>query len=148
LIARANTGVVSQGASVSVIVYHPIGIVECPITEPLRPEVIRAVESRLVLEPRFAPAVAALGVGQHLLVVYHLHRVEEWQGHHMDELFTRRIAPRPNPIGVTLTRVVALSGSIITVVGLDAINSSPILDIKPYKPVFDAPPVHPSERKP
>lgn len=129
----------------STVVYHPIGTVECPIAEPLRPEVIRAVESRLVLEPRFAPAVAALEVGQHLLVVYHLHRVEAWQDRHAAELFTRRIASRPNPIGVTLVRVVALNGSTITVVGLDATNGSPILDIKPYKPIYDAPPVHPAE---
>lgn len=129
------------------VAYHPIGIVECPIAEPLRPEVIRAVESRLVLEPRFAPAIAALEVGQHLLVVYHLHHAEAWQDQHMEELFTRRIAGRPNPIGVTLTRIVALSGATITVVGLDAINGSPILDIKPYKPIFDVPPVHPTERE-
>ena len=131
----------------SAITYHPIGIVECPIAEPLRPEVIRAVESRLVLEPRFAPAVAALEVGQHLLVVYHLHRTEPWQHRHIAELFTRRIACRPNSIGVTLSRIVALASSTITVVGLDAINGSPVLDIKPYKPIYDVPPAHPEERE-
>lgn len=130
----------------SAIEYHPIGIIECAVTEPLRPEIIRAVESRLVLEPHFAPAVAALEVGQHLLVVYHLHRVVQWQDRCMKELFTRRIACRPNPIGVTLTRIIALNGSTITVVGLDAINGSPILDIKPYKPIFDVPPVIKEER--
>ena len=114
------------------VLYCPIGTVTCPAEELLRPEVIRAMESRLVLEPRFAAAVAALEVGQHLIVVYHLHRAEAWEDHHMPELFTRRIASRPNPIGVTLTRVVALSGSTITVIGLDAIDGSPILDIKPY----------------
>ena len=128
--------------------YRPIGTVACPAEESLRPEVIRAMESRLVLEPRFAPAVAALEVGQHLLVIYHLHRAEPWEDRHMPELFTRRIASRPNPIGVTLTRVVALEGSTITVVGLDAINGSPILDIKPYKPIWDEPPAEPAERKP
>jgi tRNA (Thr-GGU) A37 N-methylase len=129
------------------IIYHPIGIVECPVAGPLRPEAIRGVESRLVLEPRFAPAVAALEVGQHLWVVYHLHRVEDWHGRHVAELFTRRIAPRPNSIGVTLTRVVSLSNSTIVVVGLDALHGSPILDIKPYQPIFDTPPVHPAERE-
>ena len=66
----------------------------------------------------------------------------------MPELFTRRIANRPNSIGVTLTRIVALQGSTITVVGLDAINGSPILDIKSYQPIWDEPPVEPSARKP
>jgi tRNA (Thr-GGU) A37 N-methylase len=127
------------------ITYQPIGLVECAIIIPLRPEVIRAEESRLVLAAHFAPAVAALEVGQHLLVVYHLHQAAPWQERLMPEVFTRRIASRPNAIGVTLTRVVALQGSTVTVVGLDAINGSPILDIKPYKPIFDAPPVQPGE---
>jgi hypothetical protein len=102
----------------------------------------------LALEARFAPAVAALEVGQHLIVVYHLHRVQSWQDRSMRELFTRRVACRPNPIGLTLTRVVAISGSTITVVGLDAVNGSPILDIKPYKAIWDEPPVEPSRRAP
>ena len=61
------------------------------------------------------------------------------------ELFTKRTANRPNPIGVTLTRVVAWQDATITVVGLDAMDGTPILDIKPYKPIFDAPPVTPEE---
>ncbi len=132
----------------STVVYQAIGRVECPITEQVRPEVIRAVESRLVLESRFAPAVAALETGQYLIVVYHLHCAPAWQDRLMPELFTRRIARRPNPIGVTLTRIVRLEESTITVVGLDAVDGSPILDIKPYKPIFDTPPVHPAEREP
>jgi tRNA (Thr-GGU) A37 N-methylase len=130
------------------ICYRPIGVVECPISEPLRPEVIRAEESHLVLDPRYAPAIRAIEIGQHLLVVYHLHRAGEWQDRHVDALFTRRFPSRPNPIGVTLTRVVALHDSKITVVGLDAIDGSPILDVKPFKPVYDTPPVHPADRPP
>ena len=138
---------VIQGAATLDILYHLIGVVKCPTADPLRPEVMRAETSRLVLEAPLALAVDALQVGQHLWVVYHLHRVEGWQDAHLPDLFTRRIACRPNPIGVTLTRIVALDGATIAVVGLDAIDGSPILDIKPYKPVFDAPPVHPGERK-
>ena len=130
------------------IQYLPIGLVECLICDPLRPEEMRRLASRLVLEPRFTPAVAALNVGQHLIVVYHMHRAEEWKDRLMSELFIQRIACRPNPIGVTLTRVVAISGSTITVIGLDAMDGSPILDIKPYKSIWDEPPVTPLEREP
>ena len=137
----------NQRETLTIIQYCPIGFVESPIAAPLRPDEMRKVESQLVLGPYFALAVAALEVSQHLLVVYHLHRAEPWEDHHMPELFTRRIASRPNPIGVTLTRVVALEGSTITVVGLDAIDGSPILDIKSYKPIWDEPPVDPPERE-
>lgn len=130
------------------ITYHAIGIVECPVTEPLRPEVIRAQVSRLALAPQFTPALADLAVGRYLWVIYHLHQAQAWQEQQMPELFRRRIACRPNAIGLTLTRIVGLTDSTITVVGLDAINGTPILDIKPYQPLFDAPPVHPAERVP
>ena len=79
--------------------YTSIGTVRSTISEPLRPEDIRGIAAQLVLEPEFAPAVAALEIGQHLIVVYHLHRVSKWDDRHMTELFTRRIASRPNPIG-------------------------------------------------
>jgi tRNA-Thr(GGU) m(6)t(6)A37 methyltransferase TsaA len=125
------------------VTYRPIGVVASPVREAIRPELIRGVESRLVLEPGFEPAVAALEVGAHLVVVYHLHRAEAWDARPTDELFTRRSPWRPNPIGVTLVRVVATKGWIISVIGLDAIDGSPILDIKPYKPLFDEPPVEP-----
>jgi tRNA (adenine37-N6)-methyltransferase len=129
------------------VTYRSIGVVASPVREPGRPELIRSVEARLVLEPGFAPAVAALETGAHLLVVYHLHRAEPWDGRHTDELFTRRLASRPNPIGVTLVRVVGTEGATIRVIGLDALDGSPILDVKPYQAVFDAPPVEPGERE-
>jgi tRNA (Thr-GGU) A37 N-methylase len=126
--------------------YWPIGVVRCPIREPLRPEEMRGIEAVLVLEERLAPAVAALQRGDHLWVISHLHRVEPWSDRQMAALFRRRTASRPNPIGVTLVRVVSVRDSTVTVVGLDAIDGTPILDMKPYKPVYDTLPVHPAER--
>lgn len=128
------------------ITYRPIGAVEGPVREPLRPEEMRGLPARLVLAPHFAQAAAALQAGQHLWVIYHLHRVEPARARPLAGLFTRRVAARPNPIGVTLVRVLAVEGTTITVVGLDAVDGTPILDLKPYKPIWDAPPVHPSDR--
>jgi tRNA (Thr-GGU) A37 N-methylase len=79
------------------VAYRPIGTVAGPIREPLRSELIRSMESRLVLEDRFEPAVAALEVGQHLLVVYHLHRAPAWDARDTEELFTRRSALPAKP---------------------------------------------------
>lgn len=126
--------------------YGPIGIVRCAIREPLRPEQMRGVEARLELKDRFTPAVAALETGQHLWVVTHLHRAAPWRESDAAALFVRRSASRPNPVGVTLVRVVTSAASTITVIGLDAIDGTPVLDIKPYKEVYDTLPVHPAER--
>ncbi|HSQ17471.1 MAG TPA: TrmO family methyltransferase [Anaerolineales bacterium] len=125
------------------ITYQPIGVVSSPLVGTAPPEDMRGHLSDLVLHDYFSPAVAELAVGDHLWVIYHLHRLESWDERLLPRLFTWRTPSRPNPLGITLTRVIATSGSTITVIGLDAIDGSPILDIKPYKSIFDQPPVEP-----
>jgi tRNA (Thr-GGU) A37 N-methylase len=129
------------------ITYQPIGTVESPFREPRRPEEMRGIPTRLVLAPRFANEVETLEVGQHIWVVYHLHLVEPVADRLPVELFTKRITERPNPIGITLVRIIAVEGAILIVIGLDAVDGTPILDLKPYQPVWDEPPVHPTERE-
>ncbi len=52
-------------------------------------------------------------------------------------IFAQRAKHRPNPIGVTAVRILGRDGNSIRVQGLDAINGTPVVDIKPYVPVFD-----------
>ena len=52
-------------------------------------------------------------------------------------IFAQRAKHRPNPIGVTAVRVVARDGTVLRVQGLDAIDGTPVIDIKPYVPAFD-----------
>ena len=46
---------------------------------------------------------------------------------------------RPNPIGITVAEILTIEGNKIRVTGLDALNGTPILDIKPYEEHFDSP---------
>ena len=52
-------------------------------------------------------------------------------------IFSQRAKDRPSPIGVTSCEIVRIEGGILSVRGLDAINGTPVLDIKPYYPVYD-----------
>jgi tRNA-Thr(GGU) m(6)t(6)A37 methyltransferase TsaA len=52
-------------------------------------------------------------------------------------IFAQRAKHRPNPIGVTTVELVKVEDNVLTVRGLDAIDGTPVLDIKPYFPVFD-----------
>ena len=52
-------------------------------------------------------------------------------------IFSQRAKNRPNPIGVTAAEIVAVGHDYLVVRGLDAIDGTPILDIKPYYPHFD-----------
>jgi tRNA (Thr-GGU) A37 N-methylase len=52
-------------------------------------------------------------------------------------IFAQRARHRPNPVGITAVRLLGIRGSTLTVQGLDAIDGTPVLDIKPYVPEFD-----------
>ncbi len=108
------------------------------------------VEGRIVLDPtRVAPdATAGLEEFSHIEVVYVFHRVAPKDVHvgarHPRErtdwpkvgIFAQRGKARPNRIGITTCELVAVDGLTLTVRGLDAIDGTPVLDIKPYMVEF------------
>jgi tRNA (Thr-GGU) A37 N-methylase len=55
-------------------------------------------------------------------------------------IFATRSPKRPNPIGISIYRILGIDGNRINVADVDAVDGSPILDVKPYVPAFDAPP--------
>ncbi len=108
------------------------------------------VESRIELDPLYAKGLAGLGGFSHVVVVFHLDRVPPFDAQKqltrnprsMEDLapvgvFAQRTRFRPNPIGVTAVELVAVDGKGITVCGLDALDGTPVLDIKPYIPAFE-----------
>jgi tRNA-Thr(GGU) m(6)t(6)A37 methyltransferase TsaA len=107
------------------------------------------VESRIVLRDGLAPALQGLADFSHVVVVFWMHRVgmpdvlqRRPQGRaDMPELglLAQRSKHRPNPIGVTTVRLVGVADGEIVVRGLDAVNGTPVLDVKPWFPVFDLP---------
>ncbi len=52
-------------------------------------------------------------------------------------IFAQRAKHRPNPIGITAVELIKVIGNVLTVKGLDAIDGTPILDLKPYYPEYD-----------
>ena len=129
---------------------HPIGAVRSPVREPVD-EDWGAVESRIVLEPAHRPGLRGLEAFSHVVVVAWLHGASFDPARHlvrrprglaeMPELgiFAQRAKDRPNPLGVTTVRLVSVEPDGITVRGLDAIDGTPVLDLKPHFPAFDAP---------
>jgi tRNA-Thr(GGU) m(6)t(6)A37 methyltransferase TsaA len=122
------------------IVFHPIGRVENSFDELAKPEEIRAVRSRIILNPDLAPGLVGLEPGEQIMVVFFFHRSAGYdlQQHPRGDtnrplrgVFALRSPRRPNPIGVSLVRLIAQRGNVLEVDGLDAINGTPVLDIKP-----------------
>ena len=110
-----------------------------PVREPVRPELIRSIEARLAPGDRCASATVAVKAGRHLLVADRLHRAATWAARCAAEPPAQRRATRPSLFGVTLMRVLPREGATIGVSGFDALDGSPILDVKPYQTLFETP---------
>jgi tRNA-Thr(GGU) m(6)t(6)A37 methyltransferase TsaA len=137
-----------SGTSMDDVEARPIGVVRCTVAEP-RDDDWGDVVSELHLDQDLAPGLVGVEQFSHALVIFWMHRssfdadadlVRRPRGRQdMPELgiFAQRAKHRPNPIGVTAVRVVARKGAVLTVKGLDAIDGTPVLDVKPYVPAFD-----------
>jgi tRNA-Thr(GGU) m(6)t(6)A37 methyltransferase TsaA len=122
------------------IVYHAIGRVENDFDELAPPPEIRSVESRIIIDPSLAEGLQGLEPGRRMMVVFCFHRSQGFdllqhpQGNRSRPrrgVFALRSPRRPNPIGVTVVDLVAVKGNTLRVRGLDAINGTPVLDLKP-----------------
>ncbi len=105
----------------------------------------------IVLAPRFTPDVLlGLDSFSHVEIVFPFHRVAESEEvpaarHPRDRadwplvgIFAQRDRTRPNRLGVTICEIVSVQGLVLTVRGLDAIDGTPVPDIKPYMTGFAA----------
>jgi len=130
------------------IVYKPIGIVRNDFTKPEDPKEIRNSQSQLIVNEKYLPALEGIEQFRYLIVVYHIDRSSGYRErvHPMGDLsipergvFATRSPCRPNPIGITVVEIVNVEGVTIKVTGLDALDGTPLLDIKPYEAHFDSP---------
>jgi len=129
-------------------VVKPIGVVRSPARDAVD-EGWGAVEARIVVEPELRAGLLGLDAFSHVLVVALLHGADFDPRRHLVRrprgradlpevgIFAQRAKDRPNPLGVTVVPLVSLEGDGITVRGLDAIDGTPVLDLKPYFPHFD-----------
>lgn len=131
-----------------------IGLIRTPFREaagtPIQPAYAEDAEGRLELDERFAPALDGLEGFERVWLIYWMDRAAAFQPRvvpYRDTvehgLFATRSPCRPNPIGLSVVRVLGHNGSVINVKGVDMLDGTPLLDIKPYVPEFDA---HPGSR--
>jgi tRNA (adenine37-N6)-methyltransferase len=127
----------------------PIGWVRSVATEAVD-EDWGAVESTIEVEPALRPGLQGLEGFSHVVVVAYLHGARFDPARHlvrrprglasMPELgiFAQRAKDRPNPLGLSCVPLVAVEAEGVRVRGLDAVDGTPVLDLKPYFPQFDA----------
>ena len=108
------------------------------------------VQSEIHIEPQYARGLQGLEEFSHVMVIFYLHEIAPFdverellrRPRRMEHLppvgvFAQRTKQRPNPIGVTAVELRGVSKNVVTVSALDALDGTPVLDLKPYMPIFD-----------
>jgi tRNA-Thr(GGU) m(6)t(6)A37 methyltransferase TsaA len=126
---------------------HPIGIIHSPFTDKSQTP-IQASRSQVTgfveIYPEFAEGLQDLEGFSHIILLYVFHESTGYSLHvkpFLDDqergLFATRYPARPNPIGFSVVRLISQIGSVLEVEGVDMLDGTPLLDIKPYVPDFD-----------
>ena len=128
--------------------YRPIGMIHSPFkgTEdmPIQPAGALGIRGTIEVLPEFAEGLKDLEGFSHIILLYHFHRVQEaklvvtpFLDSRPRGVFATRAPKRPNPIGLSVVRLVSIEGNVLQIENVDIIDGTPLLDIKPYVPEFD-----------
>lgn len=127
---------------------QPIGTVHSPFPEPvgvpIQPSRAEGAGGTVELLPEFQDGLADLDGFSHIVLVTWLHRSVGYRlktvpflDTEKRGLFSTRSPRRPNPIGLSVVRLLDVSGCTLKVADLDLVDGTPVLDIKPYIDEFD-----------
>jgi tRNA-Thr(GGU) m(6)t(6)A37 methyltransferase TsaA len=102
------------------------------------------ITSEVIIAPQLVEALDGIDGFYHIVIIFYLHRVDEdrrsllkvhpenKEGLPLVGVFATRSPVRPNPIGVTVVKLLERQDNVLRVLGLDAYDGTPVLDIKPY----------------
>jgi tRNA-Thr(GGU) m(6)t(6)A37 methyltransferase TsaA len=125
----------------------PIGVIHSPFTQkdqtPIQASRSPAV-GQVEVYPEFTEGLQDLEELSHIILLYVFHcssgyqlRVKPFLDDHLRGLFATRYPCRPNPLGLSVVRLLERRGNILEIQGVDVLDGTPLLDIKPYVPDFD-----------
>ncbi len=132
------------------IAMRPIGVVHSPFREqrgtPIQGALVRHTEGEVEVFEAYREGLADLDGFSHAILLYAFHRSEGYRLRvvpYLDDqprgLFATRAPRRPNPIGLTVVQLIAVDAAAgrLRIRGVDMLDGSPLLDIKPYVPMFE-----------
>lgn len=127
--------------------FRPVGIVHSPYKEPADlpppafapPRFLQSIRGTIEIFEEFAEATEDLEGYSHLVILFHFHRAGAPRLKSVPPgqtrargIFSTRSPHRPNPLGMSVVKLLARKGRILEVSGLDMVDATPVLDIKPY----------------
>jgi tRNA (adenine37-N6)-methyltransferase len=127
---------------------RPIGFIHTPFDQqvgtPIQPSRAKGAEGLVDILPEFADGLRDLEGFSHAHLLFVFHKSEGFSlsvTPYLDDtprgLFATRAPRRPNPIGLSIVRILSIEGTRIRVGDVDMLDGTPLLDIKPFLPDFD-----------
>ena len=128
--------------------YNIIGVIHTPFKDkentPIQGCFAPDKKGQIEVFPEYAAGLKDIAPFSHLILIYHFHKAEECElvtKPFLDKekrgIFAIRFCNRPNPIGITVVRLNGVINNILDISGVDMLDGTPLLDIKPYVPQFD-----------
>ncbi len=129
--------------------YTPIGVVHSPHTDisgmPIQPKGAIGIQGTIIIRSELAAGLSDLKDFSHIILIYAFHKS---QGYTLKVtpfldpaprgVFSTRAPKRPNAIGLSVVRLITIHDNILEIENVDILDVTPLLDIKPYIPAFDA----------
>ena len=131
------------------VTYIPIGIIHSPFHDPvgmpIQPSGARGTQGTVEIFPPYREGLHDLEGFSRVILIYHFHRgrpgplmVKPFLDSSHRGAFATRAPSRPNFIGLSAVRLISITDGTLLVEDLDILDGTPLLDVKPYVPAFDA----------
>jgi tRNA-Thr(GGU) m(6)t(6)A37 methyltransferase TsaA len=131
--------------------YNSIGVIRTPFESPegmpIQPVGADAADGTVEIDESYADGLRDLSGFSHCILLYHFHaaadtpslEVEPFLDDEKRGVFATRAPQRPNRIGLSVVEIDSVTGHEVNVRGIDVVDGTPLLDIKPFVPEFDVP---------
>ena len=127
---------------------NPIGIIHTPFKTvenmPIQPSAAKDITGTIEIFPEYAEGLSDLDGFSHIYIIFHLHKT---RGHKLKVvpfldtvergIFATRSPARPNAVGLSVAELVSVKKNILEIRGVDMLDGSPVIDIKPFVPDFE-----------
>jgi tRNA (adenine37-N6)-methyltransferase len=136
------------------ITLKSIGTIRTPFKTkegmPIQSGGAKGVKGQIIIKEEFLPGLTDLNGFSHIILIYHFHKSKGYDllttpflDNKKRGVFATRAPNRPNPVGISVVRLLRIQNNIIHIENVDMLDETPLLDIKPYIPDFD---VHETEK--
>lgn len=128
--------------SIEEIIFKPIGYIKTSVTNIPRHWSVSEAEGEIVVDEKYVTGLRSIKPGDRILVVFYFHKSPQFSAEYLIQhpphkdrdmgVFSTCSPIRPNPLGVSVLEVLEVNGNSIRVKGIDMIDRTPVLDIKPW----------------